>query len=129
MHKTHQDQIFIDLYRMSQRQSNANNQNLLHIPFDNFRAKSSEQLNELTEKECRTLMDGSLCSSRLLLLFQRGSFYWGLMKQLAMEFGLAKPHENVGKKRGVKNDASIYNPVVEYSESLMPLCGVRATKQ
>jgi len=109
---------------MSQRQANANNQNLFHIPFNNFRAKSSEQLTELTEEECRTLMDGSLCSSGLLILFQRGSFYGGSMKKLALEFGSAKPHGNIGKKRGVKNDASVYYPVVEYFESLMPLCEV-----
>jgi len=109
---------------MSQRQSNANNHILFHIPFNNFRAKSSEQLTELTEEERRTLMDGSLCSSGLLILFQRGSFYWGSIKKLAMEFSLAKPHGNIGKKRSVKNDASVYNPVVEYFASLMPLCEV-----
>ena len=46
------------------------------------------------------------------------------MKKLALEFGSANPHGNIGQKKGVKNDASVYNPVVEYFESLMPLCEV-----
>ncbi len=47
---------------------------------------------------------------------------------LALEFGAAKPHGNIGKKRGVVNEDTIYNPVVEFFESLMSQCEVRATK-
>lgn len=67
-------------------------------------------------------------SSGLLLLFPRGSFYWASMKKLVMEAGSAKPHGNIGKKRGVQNDASVYTPVAEYLMSLVPLCEVHATE-
>jgi hypothetical protein len=107
---------------------NAKNTNLFHIPFNNFKSNPSEVLTEITTEERRTLMESILCSSELLLLVQRGSFYWSSMRMLAQEYGAAKPHGNIGKKRGVVNEDAIYNPVVEFFESLMSQCKVRAMK-
>lgn len=51
------------------------------------------------------------------------------MNNCAKNFGSAKPHGNIGRKRGAREDEGVYNPIQQFfTERLIPLCEVRATE-
>jgi hypothetical protein len=69
-----------------------------------------------------------ICTSALLLILQRGYDYYVAKKKLAMQYGSAKRHGNVGRKRGVVDDTTLFPPLNAFFSSLLSLCEVRATE-
>jgi hypothetical protein len=129
LNKLLQDQCFIDFYRMSQHIPAAkNNTSYFAVPFNNFHPTTRGELCTFTKAEMELLKRHRLCTSALLHILQRGSEYYTQQKKVALEFGSAKPHGNVGRKRSVDNDITIYAPVQEYFEHISKLAETRATE-
>jgi hypothetical protein len=127
LNKMHQDQCFIDLYKMSLHINGPKNANFFAVPFNSWHPSSQEKISNFSKEEITFLQSYRICTSALLLILQRGSSYYTQQKKLAVEFGLAKLHGNVGRKRSVDTDEAIYAPVREFFEHITKLCETRAT--
>ena len=130
MNKLMQDQIVVEMYRMADVQNKRKNARRFCIPFNNFKSGgSSEPLTELSAEERSYLAKETICNSALLSILHRASDYHTKMNKCAKNFGSAKPHGNIGRKRGAREDEGVYNPIQEFfTERLIPLCEVRATE-
>ena len=127
--KLQQDQTFIDMYRMScHLPTGKNNTNYFAVPFNNFHPVTQQPISTFTKADIGLLKFHSVCTSALLLILQRGYTYYTQQKKLAVEFGSAKPHGNIGRKRSVDNDETTYAPVREYFEHIRKVSETRATE-
>jgi hypothetical protein len=125
--KLQQDQTFIDKYRMSCHVPPGKNNTYFTVPFNNFHPVTQEPISIFTKSDIE-LLKHRLCTSALLLILQRGYNYYIQQKKLAVEFGSAKQHGNVRRKRSVDTNETIYTPVREYFQHVSQLCEQRATE-
>ena len=107
-----------------------NNTNFFAGPFNfnNFHPDTQDKISTFDKDDISILQNHRICTSALLLILQRGNSYYLQQKKVATEFGSAKRHGNVGRKRSVDVDATIYAPVKEYFEHVKNLAETRATE-
>jgi hypothetical protein len=87
------------MYRMSQiTASTKNNTNFFAVPFNNFEPNTGGELCQLTKEDMVILNHHRICTSALLLILSRGYDYYNDKKKLAVQYGSAKKHGNIGRE-------------------------------